>query len=150
MSVRDTIDLLRELDPVDDAPGRRPAARRRRGAGRALLVAALAAVAVAIGLAPSADEGRPTGFADAAYAALVAPDRILHLKIHSQFHHPADDPATTELWVADGGRRLRAVYDGGEHQFVRDTDARYAASYVRRRDRLTVFTDPIMWRWLPS
>ena len=148
MSVRDTIALLRELDPVDVPPPTR--ARGRRSARRFVAVAAATTAAMVLGLVLTTDQRRGPGFAEAAYATLTARDAIVHLRLRSEFHVPQDQPATTELWTRAGGRQLRVVYDGGQHEFVRDTDKRYAASYVRHRNEVTVFSEPEMWQVGPS
>ena len=140
MPVRGTVRLLRELDPVatlapPPAP-RRPAPRRTGG------FVAAAALALIVAVASSGGTGSSPGLAEAAHAALTAPDRIVHLQLRSRFHAPADAPSSTEVWMHDGGRQLRVLYDGGQHEFVRDEDRRYAASYVRHRHEITVFTDP--------
>lgn len=150
MPVRDTIALLRDLNPVEaHPPPRQVPPGRRRGAQFALLAATTTA-AVVLGLVASSDERRAPGLAEAAYATLTAPERILHLRLHSQFHFPHDQSATTELWTRAAGRQLRVVFDGGEHEFVRDTDKRYAASYVRDRNQVTVLTEPEMWQVGPA
>lgn len=150
MSVRDTLALLRDLDPVHGHPPQRQLPRRRRSAPQVVAVAAATMAAVAIGLVATTDKGHAPGFAEAAYAALTAPDRIVHLRLQSEFYFPEDQPATTELWTRAGGRQLRVVYDSGENEFVRDTDERYAASYVRHRNQLTVYNEPEMWQVRPS
>lgn len=150
MPVRDTIALLRDLNPVEAHPTPRQIAPGRRGGARFVLLAATTTAAVALGLVASPDERRAPGLAEAAYATLTAPDRIVHLRLYSQFHFPHDQSATTELWTRAAGRQLRVVYDGGEHEFVRDTDKRYAASYVRDRNQITVLTEPEMWQVGPA
>lgn len=150
MPVRDTIALLRDLNPVEAHPPPRQGPPGRRGGARFVLLAATTTAAVALGFIASSDERRAPGLAEAAHATLTAPDRILHLRLHSQFHFPDDQSATTELWTRAGGRQLRVVYDGGEHEFVRDTDERYAASYVRDRNQVTVLTEPKMWQVGPA
>ena len=143
MDLRDTVALLRELDPV--AP-RAPYPPRRRGAARATGLVAAAAVIAALSASVMTGNGSSgTGFVDDAYAALTTPDRIIHLQLHSRFHYPRDEPNSTEIWTRGGGRQLRVVYDGGEHEFVRDEDRRYAAGYVRHRNLVTVYEDPEMF-----
>ena len=148
MPRRDTIALLRELDPMEAHPRRR--ACGRRNAPRVVALAVATAAAVVLGLVLTTDQRRAPGIAEAAYATLTAHDAIVHLRLRSEYHFPQDQPATTELWTRSGGRQLRVVYDGGEHEFVRDTDARHAASYVRHRNEVTVFSEPEMWQVGPS
>lgn len=143
MALRDTVALLRELDPVARrAPG---APKRRRRAARVAGFAAATAVIAALSTSVMTGNGSAPGLVDAAYAALTTPDRIIHLQLHSRFHVPRDEPASTEIWTRGGGRQLRVVYDGGEHEFVRDEDRRYAAGYVRHRNVVTVYGDPAMF-----
>jgi len=143
MPVRDTVALLRELDPEGGPPRR--ADRSRRPVVRLAAVATLALVAVGVGVGvgtvTTGRESRAPGLVASAYAALTASDRIVHLKLSSRFFDPMDEPATTELWSRAGGRQLRVVYEGGATEFVRDTDRGYAAAYTRHTDTLTLFTE---------
>jgi hypothetical protein len=100
-----------------------------------------------VAFAATDDGERRPGLVEAAYAALTAPDEIVHLQLRRQFFHPADSPTTAGLWTRDGTKELRVSYDGGAHEYVRDTDRRYAASYVRHSNTLTIYTDPAMWEF---
>jgi len=141
MLVRDTVALLRELDPEGGLPPRADRSRRPVVRLAAVAVAAVTLVAAGVGTVTTGREGRAPGLIESAYAALTASDRIVHLKLHSRFFDPIDDPATTELWSRAGGRQVRVVYDGGATEFVRDTDRGYAAGYTRHTDTLTIFTE---------
>lgn len=143
MALRDTVALLRELDPV--APRMPYAPQRRRRAARVAGFAAAVAAIAALSMSVMTGNGSAPGFVDAAYAALTTPDRIIHLQLHSRFHDPQDEPSSAEIWTRGGVRQLRVVYDGGEHEFVRDEDRRYAAGYVRHRNLVTVYDDPEMF-----
>ena len=145
MPVRATVALLRELDPEGSrVPSSQPSHRRLPRAAATLAAASVIAV---VGSLMTGGDSRAPGLAEAAYAALTAPDRIVHLQLRSQYFHPVDQPTTTHVWTRGGADELRVVYDGGAHEFVRDTDERYAAAYVRRSNTLTIHTDPAMWEF---
>ena len=141
ISLRDTVALLRELDPV--AP-HAPQPRRSRTARVAGFAAGTAAVC-ALFTSVMTGNGSPPTLVEAAYAALASPDRIIHLQLHSRFHLPPDEPTSTEIWTRAGGKQLRVVYAGGQHEFVRDEDRRYAAGFVRHRNLVTVYKDHEMF-----
>lgn len=141
MSTRDTIALLRDLDPV----GGRTLQAPRRSRRRIVAVPLVASLALGLALLTTSDDARRPTMVEVAHAALTAPDRIVHLKLRSRYSLPKDEPTTTEVWSRAGGKELRVLFDGGEHEFVRDQDRRYAASYVRHRNHVTVYTEPEMY-----
>ena len=142
MSRRDSVALLRELDPVATHE-RRP---HRSRAGKFAGVGVGAAAAFGLFMAVISGNGSAPTLVEAAYAALTTPDRIIHLQLHSRFHFPPDEPTSTEIWTRAGGEQLRVVYAGGQHEFVRDEDRRYAAGFVRHRNLVTIYEDREMFR----
>lgn len=162
----DPLALLRELDPEKDAPARAgqvdddaavarivatgpPRPRRTatpsrlpisRGAAVAAAAAAAVVVTVAMSLAPAGEDAH--GIVADAYAALSADDDVVHYRTVSTLSGAEGRRRSAEVWLADGGAKVRFVLDGGEHEYVLDTEAKYSASYVRDRDELVEHTDP--------